>query len=61
MMNVLVKEVKEVEMVDDHLNLMMEMDVVYLMTFFDDKEVKQPHRLKLMMVMHLHYRDDVLK
>jgi hypothetical protein len=60
-MNVLVMQVKEVVMVDVHLNLMMVMDVVYWMILSDDKEVKQRHKLNLMMVMHLHYHDDVLK
>jgi hypothetical protein len=58
-MNVLVMEVKEVVMVDDHL--MMVMNVVYLSAFYDDKVVKQLHILNPMMVTHLHYHDDVLK
>ncbi len=48
-------------MVDVRWNLMMVMDVVYLRKLSDDKEVKQRHKLNQMMVMDLHYHDDVLK
>jgi hypothetical protein len=59
-MNVLVMRVKEVEMVDVHLNLMKVMDAVYLMILSDDMEGKQRHKVKRMRALHLHYHDDVL-
>jgi hypothetical protein len=59
-MNVLVMRVKEVEMVDVHLNLMKVMDAVYLMILSDDREGKQRHKVKRMRALHLHYHDDVL-
>jgi hypothetical protein len=59
--NVLVvMRVKEVEMVDVHLNLMKVMDAVYLMILSDDMEEKQRHKVKRMRALHLHYHDDVL-
>jgi hypothetical protein len=59
--NVLVMRVMEVEMVDVRSNLMRVMDAVYLMALFDDREVKQRHKVKQMKVRHLHYHDDVLR
>jgi hypothetical protein len=44
-------------MVDDQMKVM---DVVYLLAFYDDKEVKQLHKVMLMKTRFLHYHDDVL-
>ncbi len=51
---------KVVEMIDDQLNLMMEMDVVYLIVFSNDKEVKKLRIMMLMKIKFLQYHDDVL-
>jgi hypothetical protein len=56
-MNVMEMEAKEVVMVDDQMKVM---DVVYLLAFYDDKEVKQLHKVMLMKTRFLHYHDDVL-
>jgi hypothetical protein len=60
-MNVTEMEVKEVEMVDDQLNKMMVMDIVYLVVFYDDKEVKQLHIMMRMKTRFLRSHDDVLR